>query len=414
MRKPQVIEVNGAPAFAVIPWSEWHAWQAGNGRADRFAERLAGDDRAAMSDEAIVDEALARAAAGEQRWPAAVVDRLLAGESAVKVFREYRAMTQADLAASSGIGAQYVAQIEQGVRRGSLATLRKLAKALAVSLDHLLQDMPDADQTSTNETDIPAGSALGIPISVLPQEAADALGHYVYTLSDPKIDGVFYVGKGQKNRWFEHIEEASRGVETPKGKHIRTILNGGQAPIVRIIRHAMHEDAALAVEAALIDVYGLPSLHNEIRGHNADVGLADLAEVRERYAAEPLHIPTNLRVILLKIDRQWQRDLTPEQLLARTRKYWPGGPQLDRKGALACAVARGLIREVYRIEELERYPARREVPADPLRDDTDTWTPKSDKWGFVGTRDADFRHWIGKSVRHVNWPAQGGVRVLNF
>lgn len=36
--------------------------------------------------------------------------------------------------------------------------------------------------------------------------AASKIGWYVYALRDPRDETVFYVGKGQKNRWFEHIK----------------------------------------------------------------------------------------------------------------------------------------------------------------------------------------------------------------
>lgn len=130
MLTPQVIKRNGETAFAVIPWDEWVR-----------VSRLAG--LAEKTDEQLYREAVARIDSGkEQVWPSTLVDRLLADQSAVKVFREHRGLTQAALAAKAGIGAPYLAQIEQGVRRGSLKTLRRLAAALAVDLDFLLPREP--------------------------------------------------------------------------------------------------------------------------------------------------------------------------------------------------------------------------------------------------------------------------------
>jgi DNA-binding XRE family transcriptional regulator len=129
MVSPQVIKEDGKPAFAVIPWTEWLR-----------LSRLAG--LAEKSDEDLFREGMASLAAGEETYPMELVDRLLADENAVKVFREHRGLTQAVLAAKAGIGAPYLAQIEQGVRRGSLKTLRRLAAALAVDLDFLLPREP--------------------------------------------------------------------------------------------------------------------------------------------------------------------------------------------------------------------------------------------------------------------------------
>ena len=55
-------------------------------------------------DGAAVARFRARLAAGEEELvPAAVVDRLLAGESPVRVWREHRGITQSGLARASGV-----------------------------------------------------------------------------------------------------------------------------------------------------------------------------------------------------------------------------------------------------------------------------------------------------------------------
>ncbi|AQS61794.1 hypothetical protein AGRHK599_LOCUS1203 [Rhizobium rhizogenes] len=69
--------------------------------------------------------------------PAAVVNRLLAGENPVKVWREHRGMSAKDLAAKAAISAPYVSEIESGKKDGSLSVMRKIADALDVDLDDL-------------------------------------------------------------------------------------------------------------------------------------------------------------------------------------------------------------------------------------------------------------------------------------
>ncbi len=82
--------------------------------------------------------ALARYRVGEEELiPQELVDRLLAGESVTKVWREHRGLTQAKLAAAAGIKKSYLSQIEGGQRKGTVATLRALARALNVDLDDL-------------------------------------------------------------------------------------------------------------------------------------------------------------------------------------------------------------------------------------------------------------------------------------
>lgn len=89
-------------------------------------------------DVAAFDGAQRRLASGEEELvPASAVDRLLAGESAVRVWREHRGLAGKALAAQAGISAPYLAQIEAGQREPSLSVLKALAAALGVGLDDL-------------------------------------------------------------------------------------------------------------------------------------------------------------------------------------------------------------------------------------------------------------------------------------
>ena len=89
----------------------------------------------------LVEDAAALAAyertRGEETVPITVVDRLLANENPVKVWREYRGLTLSALAGKAGIGKGYLSQIERGTRQGPVATMKKLADALNVDLDDL-------------------------------------------------------------------------------------------------------------------------------------------------------------------------------------------------------------------------------------------------------------------------------------
>jgi DNA-binding XRE family transcriptional regulator len=69
--------------------------------------------------------------------PIAIADRLIAGESPVRVWREYRALTQQQLAVRAGISKPYLSQMENGQRTGTLGTLRRVAGALGVDLEDL-------------------------------------------------------------------------------------------------------------------------------------------------------------------------------------------------------------------------------------------------------------------------------------
>ncbi len=80
-----------------------------------------------------------RLAAGEEELlPAAMVDRLVEGESPVRVLREYRGLSATALAEQAGIAQPYLSQIETGKRDGTVETYRKIAAVLGVSVDDLI------------------------------------------------------------------------------------------------------------------------------------------------------------------------------------------------------------------------------------------------------------------------------------
>lgn len=74
----------------------------------------------------------------EEMLPHAMVKRLAAGESPLRVWREHRDLTQEVLASRAGIKKAYLSQLESGHRKGTVDTMRKLAAALDIDYDELL------------------------------------------------------------------------------------------------------------------------------------------------------------------------------------------------------------------------------------------------------------------------------------
>lgn len=96
------------------------------------------NDAEMLADVKAYDTAKARIERGEDELiPLEITELRLAGESAVKIWREYRGLTQEDLAKASGVSRPMIAAIEAGHKRGGIETLKKLSKALRVDLDHL-------------------------------------------------------------------------------------------------------------------------------------------------------------------------------------------------------------------------------------------------------------------------------------
>lgn len=90
-------------------------------------------------DVALYDEVKARLAAGEEELlPAEYVERMIAGESPVAVWRDYRGMGAQVLAEKAGISQAYLSQIERSKRDGTVGTMKKIAAALRVPLDELV------------------------------------------------------------------------------------------------------------------------------------------------------------------------------------------------------------------------------------------------------------------------------------
>ncbi len=119
----QTINRDGKPEYVVLPWADYQALLEAAEDAidsaflDAFRNKLASDE--------------------DETVPAAVFDALLAGANPVKVWREYRGLTQDALAAQAGISKACLCQIETGKREGAIKTLRAIATALDVTVDDL-------------------------------------------------------------------------------------------------------------------------------------------------------------------------------------------------------------------------------------------------------------------------------------
>ena len=97
------------------------------------------EDVEMLADVKAYDAAKARLERGEDELiPLEIADRRTAGESTVKIWREYRGLTQEHLAKASNVSRSMVAAIEAGHKKGGIGTLKKLASALKVDLDNLV------------------------------------------------------------------------------------------------------------------------------------------------------------------------------------------------------------------------------------------------------------------------------------
>ena len=73
--------------------------------------------------------------AGAPLIPKEIVDRIIAGENALRVLREWRGKTQLDISYKTNIGQGYISDLESGRRKGTTVALKKIADVLKVPLD---------------------------------------------------------------------------------------------------------------------------------------------------------------------------------------------------------------------------------------------------------------------------------------
>lgn len=119
-----ILEHNGIPAFAVLPIDEFN----------RLIEPLKDAEDAATLERLAADVA----SGDEKTYPHEVIQALVDGVHPVKVFREYRNMTPAQLALACDVTPAHIYQIENGKRSMSVDLLRKMTQALDVDADMLI------------------------------------------------------------------------------------------------------------------------------------------------------------------------------------------------------------------------------------------------------------------------------------
>jgi len=96
------------------------------------------EDAAALAEHRAYEKAVGKDVARANYLPAEAVDRLIAGESPLLVWRKHRGLSGQQLAELSGVPQSYISEIERAVKPGSVQALSKLASALGVTIDDLV------------------------------------------------------------------------------------------------------------------------------------------------------------------------------------------------------------------------------------------------------------------------------------
>lgn len=119
----QIIEKAGKPEWAVIPY-------------ETYIKLI--EDVEMLQDIRDYDAAKLAIENGEELVPSKVTYAILDGENPIKVWREYRGLTQQQLAEAVGLSTSYLSQIESGKRTGTAEVLLSIAHALHLSLDDIV------------------------------------------------------------------------------------------------------------------------------------------------------------------------------------------------------------------------------------------------------------------------------------
>lgn len=119
----QLILKEGKPEYAIVPYEIY--------------ERLVADAEM-LEDIRDYDAAVKAVENGEELIPADVVYALLDGANPIRVWREYRGLSQGELALVAGISSSYLSQLETGKRTGTAEVLNTIAAKLNIDLDELV------------------------------------------------------------------------------------------------------------------------------------------------------------------------------------------------------------------------------------------------------------------------------------
>jgi hypothetical protein len=217
-----------------------------------------------------------------------------------------------------------------------------------------------------------------------PPSVIRKLDHYVYRSIDPRNGETFYVGKGVRNRVFDHVSESLK-LDDPSEKlgRIREIKAAGFEVGHVIHRHDLDSNTAFEVEAALIDAY--PGLTNEVAGSGSgDHGVMHADEVIRKYEAKVAKF--SHRVILINVSRT----VANQELYEATRYAWKLNAKRARRSEVVLAVRNGLIIAAFVAEQWlpateANFPGRSSVEG---------------RFGFVGSEASASisNQYVGKRV----------------
>lgn len=221
--------------------------------------------------------------------------------------------------------------------------------------------------------------------------------YYVYGLIDPRSKQIFYIGKGTKNRAFEHEKESlgSPDSEKLKLKTIADIKNAGFEVEKIIINSNLTEEEVFAAEALSVDEYERIN------------GASPLEEKDIRH-----------KILVIKINRLYQRGMDEKVLYDAVRGVWRVSKEKVRTVEYVFGVYNSLIVAVYKPSEWfvckeakDRLP-RQDIVLTPKTENRLFFVDERYEQGFPLDENESF--YIGKSIAglKLNQSAQNPITYL--
>ena len=221
--------------------------------------------------------------------------------------------------------------------------------------------------------------------------------YYVYGLIDPRSKQIFYIGKGTKNRVFEHEKESlgSPDSEKLKLKTIADIKNAGFEVEKIIINSNLTEEEVFAAEALSVDEYERIN------------GASPLEEKDIRH-----------KILVIKINRLYQRGMDEKVLYDAVRGVWRVSKEKVRTVEYVFGVYNSLIVAVYKPSEWfvckeakDRLP-RQDIVLTPKTENRLFFVDERYEQGFSLDENESF--YIGKSIARLklNQSAQNPITYL--
>lgn len=248
--------------------------------------------------------------------------------------------------------------------------------------------------------------------------------YYVYGLIDPRNKQLFYIGKGTKNRVFEHEKESLVNPDSKQLKlqRILEIKCAGLEVEKIIINSNLTEEEAFASEASLINAFNYVSdagLTNIVAGHHSAQALS--VDEYERINGAVLLEEKDIRhkILVIKINRLYQKGMDEKVLYDAVRGVWRASKEKVKTIEYVFGVYNSLIVAVYKpsewfiCKEAQDKLPRRDIILTPKTENRLFFVDERYEKGLPYDQNESF--YIGKSIAglKLNQSAQNPITYLN-